>query len=69
LLESTTPGFTTWDLRGTWRPWQRKAVTVVGGVENFTNKNYREHLDFRSLSGSAVFQPGINFYLGGDVYY
>ncbi|HBJ33900.1 MAG TPA: TonB-dependent receptor [Planctomycetaceae bacterium] len=69
LLESTTAGFTTWDLRGTWRPWERKGITLVSGVENFTNKNYREHLDFRSRSGSAVFQPGINFYLGGDVYY
>lgn len=69
LLESTTPGFTVWDLRGIWRPWERKGVTLVGGIENFTNKNYREHLDFRSLSGAAVFQPGINFYFGGDVYY
>jgi len=69
LLESTTPGFTTWDLRGTWKPWDRRAMTIVGGIENFTNKHYREHLDFRSLSGAAVFQPGINFYIGADISY
>ncbi len=43
--------------------------TVVGGVENFTIENDREQLDFRSLSGPALFPPGINFDLGNDAYY
>jgi len=39
---------------------------LVAGVENFTNRNYREHLDFRSPGGQSVFQPGVNFYLGTE---
>jgi hypothetical protein len=43
---------------------------LVAGVENFTDKNYREHLDFREINGSRqVFQPGVNFYFGGDLTY
>lgn len=69
LLESTTPGFAVWDLRTAWRP--RERVTVLAGVENFTNENYREHFDFRSQNPLArpVLQPGVNFYLGTEVAY
>ena len=67
LLETPTPGFTTWDLRGTWQASQ--ACLVVAGVENFTNKNFREHLDFRSSGGFRVLQPGINFYVGSELKY
>ncbi len=70
LLESATPGFTVYDLRGTYLPFQKRNVTLVGGVENFTDKQYREHLDFRSRNGvTSVFQPGVNFYVGADVSY
>jgi outer membrane receptor protein involved in Fe transport len=62
LLETPTRGFAVWDLRGYWQPTQR--LLVVAGVENFTDRNYREHLDFRSPTGIGVFQPGVNFYYG-----
>ncbi len=66
LLENTTPGFTTYDLRGTYTPNYAPGLTFVGGIENFTDKAYREHLDFRSPSGIRVLQPGINVYVGAD---
>ncbi len=41
---------------------------LVRRVENFTNKDFREHLDFRSLSGGfRMRQPGVNFYFGSEV--
>ncbi len=67
LLESPTPGFTIWDLRGYWRP--RQNLLVIAGIENFTDRLYREHLDFRSPSGSQLFQPGISFYTGCELSY
>ncbi len=68
LLETPSPGFTVWDLRGYWQA--REDVLLVAGVENFTDKQYREHLDFRSvLNGISVFQPGISFYFGTEVSY
>jgi len=67
LLETPTPGFTVWDLRSYWRATDR--LLLVAGVENFTDRHYREHLDFRSEIGTAVFQPGINFYFGGELTY
>ena len=67
LLESSSPGFTTWNLRGFWHATER--LQLVGGVENFTDKNFREHLDFRSPSGIRVFQPGVNFYFGSELNY
>ena len=67
LLESASPGFTTWNLRGFWNATDR--LQLVAGVENFTDKNFREHLDFRSPSGIRVFQPGVNFYFGSELNY
>lgn len=61
--ELPTGGYTTFDARGFWRA--NKHLTMVGGVENFTNKFYREHLDLRT--GRGVFQPGINFYFGSQL--
>jgi outer membrane receptor protein involved in Fe transport len=60
LFEAHTPGFTVWNVRGYWAPTEN--TTIVAGVENFGDKFYREHLDYRS--GLGVFQPGINFYAG-----
>ena len=67
LAESPTPGFTVWDLRGSWQAFDD--LLLVAGVENFTDNNYQEHLDFRSQNGIRVFQPGVNFYLGADLTY
>jgi outer membrane receptor protein involved in Fe transport len=67
LLETPTPGFTVYDLRTFWRPTD--GFQLVGGVENFTDKQFREHLDFRSMSGFTVFRPGINFYVGSVLTY
>ncbi|MFP6704222.1 MAG: TonB-dependent receptor [Planctomycetaceae bacterium] len=67
LLESASPGFTTWNVRGFWHATDR--LQLVAGVENFTDTNYREHLDFRSPSGTRVFQPGVNFYFGSELSY
>lgn len=67
LLETPTPGFSVWDLRGSFR--LADSVLATAGVENFTDKNYREHLDFRSENGIRMLQPGINFYLGAEVTY
>ncbi len=67
LLESTTPGFTVWDVRSHWLVSEH--LTLVSGVENFTDKNYREHFDFRSSSGLAVYQPGLNAYFGAELQY
>ena len=57
LGEVATSGFTTYDVRGFWRACEH--LTLISGVENFTDKFYREHLDYRT--GRGVFQPGINF--------
>ena len=67
LLEQPTPGFSVWDLRTYWRPKER--LLIVAGVENFTDRQYQEHLDFRSPSGLSVYQPGINFYCGSELRY
>ena len=69
LLESTTPGFTVWDLRGIYQPTNVDGLTIASGIENFTDKAYREHLDYRSFTGVSVLQPGFNFYAGADWVY
>ena len=68
-LEYRAPGFTVFDLRGTYRPAFSENLVLVGGIKNITVKSYREHLDFRSLSGFSVLQPGVNLYVGADVTY
>lgn len=69
LLESTTPGFTVYDLRGNLRPSRFDHVLLVAGIENLTDKRYQEHLDFRSQDGPPVLQSGFNFYFGTDIQY
>jgi outer membrane receptor protein involved in Fe transport len=67
LLETPTAGFTTFDLRSYWRVnphWQ-----LACGVENLTNRNYREYLDFRYPDGTGMYQPGINGYFGTELSY
>jgi iron complex outermembrane receptor protein len=69
LGESTTPGFTTFDIRGYWQVNDRLLLT--GGVENIGNRNYREHLDPISgnLIGYPFFRPGTNFFFGSQLTY
>lgn len=68
LLELPTPGFTVYDVRGYWRLTDRLLTTA--GIENFANKNYREHLDFSSQDGTVqVFQPGLNAYVSAELSY
>ncbi len=63
LRELPTPGFTTYDFRSFWQV--NENMLLLAGIENFTNKQYREHLDLRT----GVFQPGINFYFGTQLVY
>ena len=67
LLENHTPGYTTYDARAYWEPSPR--FTIFSGIENFTNKAYRTHFDFKSPSGRQVQQPGFNFYVGAETRY
>ena len=69
LAETTTPGFTVWNLRTYWQLTNQ--LTLVAGVENFTDKTYREHFDFRSQNPNArsFLQPGRNFYIGTTLVY
>ena len=65
LLEGKTAGFTTYDFRGYWRPVDN--LTLIFGVLNFTDKQYREHLDTRA--GNQLAQPGISGYIGSELAY
>ena len=69
LLESPTPGFTVYDVRGNFRPQRFPNMLLVAGVENLTDKTYQEHLDFRPQVGVPVLQAGFNFYVGTDISY
>jgi outer membrane receptor protein involved in Fe transport len=67
LLEQPTAGFTIWDLRMYWRP--RDKALLYASLENLGNRTYREHLDYRSriVGLPSIFQPGINFAIGGQL--
>jgi outer membrane receptor protein involved in Fe transport len=65
LFEEQTPGFTTCDVRGYWQATDH--LLLVAGVENLTDKQYREHLDLRT--GYGVYQPGRSFYFGSELQY
>jgi len=76
LGEVATPGFTTFDLRAFWQVTDR--FLVSGGVENFGDKLYREHLDpisanlLQQQTGRAVpvlFRPGANFFFRSELRY
>jgi iron complex outermembrane receptor protein len=67
LLEQPTPGFTVWDLRGVWRC--SDGLRAVAGIENLFDRNYQDHLDYRSPLGVTVLEPGRNMYVGTEVTY
>ncbi len=69
LLETTTPGFATWDMRSVFRPFESDNWVVSTGVENMFDRRYREHFDFRTPSGLSVNQPGASFYISSNVRY
>ncbi len=64
-LPLKTAGYTIGNIRGFWRPNQK--WTLFAGVENFTDNQYRTHLDYRP--GLGVFQPGFNFYSSAEMVY
>ncbi|MCA9173725.1 MAG: TonB-dependent receptor [Planctomycetales bacterium] len=66
LTELPTRGFTIWNVRAYHRVTDPLLVSF--GVENFTNKHYIEHLDYRS-GGIGVYRPGIGFYVGSELVY
>jgi outer membrane receptor protein involved in Fe transport len=65
LSEIATPGFTVWNVHSYWQLTDN--VLFLTGVQNLTDKFYREHLDYRS--GLGVFQRGVSFYFGTDISY
>jgi len=65
LYEAETPGFTVWNVRGYWQALEN--FTMFAGVENFTDRFYQEHLDYRS--GRGVYRPGLNFYFLTELVY
>lgn len=69
LLESVTPGFTIWDVRSYIQA--TNSLKLIAGVENFTDKQYREYLDYRPRATGSIsmFQPGISFYFGSELIY
>ncbi len=64
LTEFSSPGFTTYDLRGYWLVGDRLRITA--GFENLFDKNYLEHLNV-NLPG--VLEPGRNFYVATQMDY
>ena len=64
LLESSTPGFTVFDLKAHRK--LGKSLALNAGVENLTDKHYREYLDFRAENGISMFRPGLNCYLTAE---
>lgn len=68
LLELPSSGFAVGDVRAYWRVTDRLLTTA--GIENFTDANYREHLNFSSQDRVVqVFQPGLNAYVGAELTY
>ena len=70
LGELPTAGFTTFDIRTFWQVNDKWLVSA--GVENFGDKNYRNHLDPISgnmLSVDPLFRLGTNFYFASQLTY
>jgi outer membrane receptor protein involved in Fe transport len=70
LDEFPTPGFTVFTVRGFLKV--SDGVLVSAGVENFGDRNYREHLDPISgtlLNSGPLFRPGTNFFFNTQITY
>jgi iron complex outermembrane receptor protein len=67
-IEEATPGFMTLFVRGHYR--FNNNLSIVGGIDNLTNRNYFEHLNRRlpadpgRYQALQVFAPGFSPYLG-----
>jgi outer membrane receptor protein involved in Fe transport len=64
-LETPTPGFTVFHLRGYWNLTER--LHFVAGIDNLFDRNYLEHLNLRlpdapQFAGTQVLEPGITPY-------
>ncbi len=44
-------------------------LTLMAGVENLTDEDYREHFDFAAAGGRTLQRPGVNFYFGSQLLY
>lgn len=64
LLEPETAGFTVVYVRGYWQVSEH--LRLQSGIENLADRNYLEHL---SVHDPAVYEPGFNFYLSGQMDY
>ena len=65
-VEEPTPGFSTFYLRGYYRP--RPSLNIMAGVENLFDRAYIEHLDLRLPAGQGfeatrVLAPGVTPFL------
>lgn len=81
LNELTTPGFTTYNIRGFWQV--NEGWLLTAGVENIGDLLYREHLDpvastvlFNRLPNTAIspavaplYRPGVNFFFTSQLTY
>lgn len=67
LQETPTPGYSVFDIRSFYQ--FVGGTRIVAGIENIGDRAYRNHLDYRSPFGIEVLQPGVNLYIGGDLFY
>ena len=60
--EGSTPGFSVFDIRAAWEPWER--LNLGFSLLNIFNKSYYEHLNrgYRNTSTPGlIYEPGRNF--------
>jgi iron complex outermembrane recepter protein len=65
-IESRTPGWTTYNLRGYWNV--SKNLLLSGGINNIFDKTYIQHLSLRTPP-VLVFSPGISPYMSMEWIY
>jgi outer membrane receptor protein involved in Fe transport len=76
VVETETPGFTTYYLRGYYNVVQSdvRRLNLVGGIDNLFDKTYLEHLDLRlqaqnGFAQTSVLSPGITPFMGVELTY
>ena len=70
LGETTTPGFTVFNIRGFVKVTDN--LLVSAGVDNLGDRTYREHLDpisGNTLGSGALLRPGTNFFFNTQLTY
>ena len=68
-LETPTPGFTTFHVRGYWNVSSR--LHLVAGIDNVFDRNYLDHLNLRipdqgPFTGTRVLEPGFAPYVTAE---